>query len=86
MKFTAILPKDYKVSLLARFISPIESAQNWWKTNCNYFYLGAEHKISRIFFPCLVEENAHLCTENIAPKDVIASQRKHSCSLCVKAG
>lgn len=28
VKFTAIVPKDYKVSLLARFISPIESAQD----------------------------------------------------------
>lgn len=52
--------------------------------NCNYFYLDAEHKISSIFFLCFAEKNSHLGTENVAPKDVIASQRKDSCSLCVK--
>lgn len=45
VKFTAVMPKDYKVSFLARFISPIESAQEGWRTNCNHLYLAAEHKI-----------------------------------------
>lgn len=86
MKFTATIPKNYKVSFLARFMFSLESAQDGQKKNCNYFYLDAEHKISSIFFFLwFAEKNAHLCTENIAPKVVIASQRKDSCSLCVKA-
>lgn len=71
VKFTAVIPKHHKVSFLARFISPIESAQDGWKTICIHLYLDAEHKIHS--------------TENVVPKDVIASQRKHSCSLFVKA-
>lgn len=56
VKFTANIPKDYKVSFLARFMTSLESAQDGQKTNCNYFYLDAEHKISSIFFFCFAEK------------------------------
>lgn len=60
MKFTATIPKDYKVSFLARFMSSLESAQDGQKTNCNYFYLDAEHKISSIFFSFALQKKMHI--------------------------